>query len=68
MSEVNEMEEALKCAFADIGTQMGSLIRCMVDAQIAAKLQEISALQGILTDGGCSTSTSISQGDVLPPT
>jgi hypothetical protein len=68
MTTQNEFEEALKCAFADAGAQMGSLIRCMVDAQIAAKLQEISALNAILAVGGCTTSTSIEQGDVLPPT
>jgi hypothetical protein len=58
---MNELEEKLKCAFSDIGIQVGDILRCIIQAEVAAQVQKIQQLQDILSGSSCG-------GDVLPPT
>jgi hypothetical protein len=58
---VNELEEKLKCAFADIGGQMGSILHCLIQAEIASQLSRIQQLQAVLQGTTCDD-------DVTPPT
>jgi hypothetical protein len=58
---VNELEEKLKCALADVGTQVGEILRCIIQAEVAAQVAKIQQLQDILSGSSCG-------GDVLPPT
>lgn len=58
---MNDMEEKLKCAFADIGTQVGELIRCMIQSEVAASMAKIQQLEAVLNGTACN-------GDVLPTT
>jgi hypothetical protein len=57
---VNDLEEKLKCAFSDIGAQVGDLVRCMVAAEVAAHVARIQQLQAVLNGTACSN-------DVNPP-
>jgi hypothetical protein len=58
---MNELEDKLKCAFSDIGTQVGDILRCIIQAEVAAQVQKIQQLQDILTGTSCNS-------DVLPTT
>ena len=58
---MNDLEEKLKCAFSDIGTQVGELLRCIIQAEVAAQVAKIQQLQDILSGSSCG-------GDVTPPT
>jgi hypothetical protein len=58
---VNEMEEKLKCAFSDIGAQMGDILRCIVEAEVAAQVSRIQQLQAVLNGTACGS-------DGTPPT
>jgi hypothetical protein len=58
---MNELEDKLKCAFSDIGTQVGDILRCIIQAEVAAQVQKIQQLQDILTGISCNS-------DVLPTT
>jgi hypothetical protein len=55
------MEEKLKCAFADIGAQMGDILRCIVEAEVAAQVTRIQQLQAVLNGTACGS-------DGTPPT
>jgi hypothetical protein len=58
---MNELEDKLKCAFSDIGIQVGDILRCIIQAEVAAQVQKIQQLQDILTGTSCNS-------DVLPTT
>ena len=58
---MNELEEKLKCALADVGTQVGEILRCIIQAEVAAQVAKIQQLQDILSGSSCG-------GDVLPTT
>lgn len=58
--------QQLECAFAEIGTQMGSLIRCMVDQEIAAHLARIEQLHALRNGAACEESQSSKQSEASP--
>lgn len=58
---MSEIEEKLKCVLADAGAQVGELISCMIQAEIAAQMVKIQQLQDVLTGSACN-------GDVMPNT
>lgn len=47
------LEEKLTCMFADVGTQIGDVIRCMVEQEIASHAARIQQLNQILADEVC---------------
>jgi len=57
--DMNELEEKLICAFSDVGAQIGDLIRCIVQAEIASHISKIDQLQAVLNGATC--------GDANPP-
>lgn len=62
MSEpVNELDEKLKCLMADIGAQVGEVLRCIIEVEVASQVSRIQQLQAVLNGTTCG-------GDVLPPT
>ncbi len=52
MSE-ETLEEKLVCMFADVGAQIGDVIRCMVEQEIASHTARISQLNTLLTNENC---------------
>jgi hypothetical protein len=55
MTQPNELEEKLKCAFADVGAQLGEVIRCLVSAEIASHMARIEQLNAVLNTGICTS-------------
>jgi hypothetical protein len=51
------LEDKLKCAFTEVGDQVGEIIRCMVEQEIAANLSRIQQLNSLLSGNVCSTGT-----------
>lgn len=60
------IERQLECAFADIGAQVGALIRCMVDQEIATHIARIEQLHAVLNGTACEQSPSIQQSEAPP--
>jgi hypothetical protein len=58
---MNDMEEKLKCAFADIGTQVGDMLRCIIQSEVAVQVSRIQQLQAVLNGTTCND-------DVMPTT
>lgn len=50
-----QLDETLRCIAAEFGSQIGEVLRCLVDQQIAAHLSQAQALQGFLETGACSS-------------
>lgn len=50
---MNELEEKLKCALADVGTQVGEILSCIIQAEVAAQVAKIQSLQNILSGQSC---------------
>jgi hypothetical protein len=42
-----ELQEQFNCMFADIGAQIGDVLRCMIEQEIASHMSKITQLQGI---------------------
>jgi hypothetical protein len=59
MSETSKLEDVLNCAFEGIGRQVGELVRCMVQAEIATQTQRIEQLQALLLGQACKPSDSV---------
>lgn len=55
---MDDLKDKLECAFAGIGEQVGSLIRCMVQQEIAAHASRIQELNAVLTGSVCEPSAS----------
>jgi hypothetical protein len=53
------LAEQLECAFAGIGHEVGTLVRCMVQQELAVHLQRIEQLQSLLTNGTCTPTSSL---------
>jgi len=51
----NELQEKLDCIFADVGSQIGDILRCMVEQEVASHVSRIKQLQGILSGDICGT-------------
>lgn len=52
---MSDLDTKLQCIFADIGAQVGELVRCMVDAEMASHMARINQLQALLDGTICST-------------
>ena len=68
---MSELEEKLKCAFADVGAQIGELIKCMVATEIAAHQARVNQLQSVLDGTICQESNEFPSnqlGEVPPAT
>jgi len=65
---MNELEEKLICAFSDIGGQVGDIIRCMVEQEIASHMSRITQLNSMLSGNTCASTPSQSNllGDTIP--
>lgn len=58
---MNELEEKLNCLMVDIGSQVGEILRCIVEAEVAAQVSKIQQLQAVLNGTACGS-------DGTPPT
>lgn len=68
---MTELEEKMNCIFADIGSQVGELLRCMVTAEVETHMARIAQLQAVLRGEICSPvieSPSPQLGEVPPAT
>jgi hypothetical protein len=63
----NILDEKLACFATAIGEQIGELLHCMVQAEIASHMQRISDLQAVLNGQTCNDSTSTSLENATPP-
>lgn len=54
---MNDLKDKLECAFAGIGEHVGSIIRCMVQQEIAAHASRIQELNAVL-NGVCEPTAS----------
>ncbi len=52
---MDTLEEKLSCAFAEVGAQVGDIIRCMIEQEIAANFTRITQLNNILNGTTCNT-------------
>jgi hypothetical protein len=50
---MNELEEKLQCVMMDAGSQIGELIRCIIEAEVNAQLSKIQQLQAVLNGTAC---------------
>jgi hypothetical protein len=48
----NELQEKLECMFADMGAQIGDVLRCMIEQEVASHVARLAQLQSLL-NGGC---------------
>lgn len=62
----NELEEKLKCAFADAGAQIGALLRCMITAEVASHMARVEQLNAVLNGTACAESQSTPLGEESP--
>jgi hypothetical protein len=45
----SDLEEKLNCVFADVGTQIGDLVRLLVENEIKAHMQRIEDLKKVIS-------------------
>jgi hypothetical protein len=50
---MNEMEERLKCIMLDVGAQVGDILRCIIQSEVAAQVARIQQLQAVLDGTAC---------------
>lgn len=55
--EPNELQDKLECMFAEIGAQMGDVLRCMIEQEVASHVARITQLNGILNGTLCDTNS-----------
>jgi hypothetical protein len=53
----NELQAKLECMFADMGAQIGDVLRCMIEQEVASHVARLGQLQALL-NGGCESPTS----------
>jgi hypothetical protein len=58
---VSEMDEKIRCLMADIGGQVGEVLRCIIQVEVASQIAHIQQLHAVLNGTACG-------GDVPPPT
>lgn len=49
----SEIQEKFNCAFAEIGSQIGDILRCMISQEIDMHLSRITQLNGIINGTVC---------------
>jgi hypothetical protein len=57
----NDLQDTLNCAFAEVGSQVGELIRCMIEQEIDSHFRRITQLNSILSSDTCETTTQLTQ-------
>ena len=57
---MNELEEKLTCILTDIGSQIGEVLKCIIEAEVSSQLMRIQQLQAVLNGAACG-------GDANPP-
>lgn len=45
------IEAALACTFSDVGAQVGAVLRCLIEQEVASAIARIAALNAVLSDG-----------------
>lgn len=50
----DNLNEKLQCLFANVGAQVGDILRCMVSQEISMNLSRIQQLNAILGGNDCS--------------
>lgn len=64
MTQEPELKYQLECAFQAVGQNIGEMVRCMVQAEIATHMTRIQQLQGVLSGTTCvQTEGVIASGD-----
>jgi hypothetical protein len=48
-----DLNEKLQCIFANVGAQVGDILRCMVSQEISQNLNRIQQLNAILNGNDC---------------
>lgn len=61
---MNEIEEKIRCIFEEVGTQVGEVLRCMIQTEVAAHITRIQQLQSVLDGTACQES---GKTDASPP-
>lgn len=64
--EADALKQQLECAFEGIGRQVGELVRCMVQSEIAGHMDRIQQLQAVLSGQACKPSDSVTTGGDSP--
>jgi hypothetical protein len=63
----NILDEKLSCFAVAIGEQIGELLHCLVQAEIASHMQRISDLQAVLNGQSCATDSPSQLENATPP-
>jgi hypothetical protein len=66
MSEQDALDKKLECAFAGIGAEVGKLVRCLIQQELATHVARIEQLNAILTGGACAPTASNSNDGESP--
>lgn len=53
MTEPNEFEETIDCLFEGAAAEIGTLLRCLLESELAAALARVKHLQAILSGSFC---------------
>ena len=46
--EANSLDEKLSCLFSELGKEVGTIVRCLIQTEIQNKMQSIAMLQNLL--------------------
>lgn len=60
------LERTLECFAEGVGRQVGDLVRCLVQAEMASHIQRIEQLQAVLSGQNCTPAGSVTT-DGEPP-
>jgi uncharacterized protein YktB (UPF0637 family) len=61
---VSELDEKLRCIFEEVGAQVGEVLRCMIQNEVASHVARIQQLQSVLDGTACQKS---GETDAFPP-
>lgn len=56
-----DLQEKLNCAFAEVGNQMGEILRCMIDQEIAMHINRLAQLNNLLSGDVCEPTPEVLQ-------
>jgi hypothetical protein len=66
MTPEPELKYQLECAFQAVGQNIGEMVRCMVQAEIATHMARIQQLQSVLSGTTCAPTDSVIAGGDTP--
>jgi hypothetical protein len=52
----SEIQEKFNCAFAEIGSQIGDILRCLISQEIDMHMNRITQLSSIIDGNVCDSS------------